>query len=418
MQAALDKLQFFLQTFPNIKALATASESQVLQAFSGLGYYNRARNLHKAAKYILQNYGEKNFPATWKELKAVAGIGDYTTAAILSISFNLPVLAIDANVMRIFQRMALQNLSSPLNKIETKKIRLFFEPFFSPVEANKRHHNGDTNEALMQLGQKICTAKNPVCNVCPLASCCQLFLQNADWEKFPQKKKPPTKVLTQWNLFILCANSDIQTNDNFVGEKTNEMHKPNEPNESNKAGNETLESNQKILIKKLNDFYFLRDHYGFAGCITFLETNSKKPLRTSKQTDDPLACLLKNFLEKNFHGNFSANNSLATNSLANDFSLENNMFQKEEQKNSFLKTLNAPSKITKINFRHTITHHNIDVRVYNINLETVEKKTQTQIRKIIQEDETYKWVNRHEAKKYLSASVFLKALEKSARGGT
>lgn len=170
--------QTWLKRFPNAAALASADQAEVLSCWQGLGYYNRARNLQKAAQLVVEN-NNGTWPNTAAELQNLPGIGSYTAAAVASIAFDEPVAAVDANVIRILARIG--NYSTPIHR---KEAVLWFQekaslwvPFDNP---------GKHNSALMQLGQKICTPRLPKCPTCPLQDWCQCLVA----EQLPVKKAP------------------------------------------------------------------------------------------------------------------------------------------------------------------------------------------------------------------------------------
>ena len=152
--AAIPYYRRFLERFPDVRALAGAAEAEVLAAWSGLGYYSRARNLHKAAREIACT----SFPRDYESIRELAGVGDYTAAAIASIAFGLPHAAVDGNVRRVIAR--LWN-DSDADAHESAGALL------------DRRDPGRFNQALMELGATICLPRNPGCGGCPLARQCQ-----------------------------------------------------------------------------------------------------------------------------------------------------------------------------------------------------------------------------------------------------
>jgi A/G-specific adenine glycosylase len=155
----------WLAEFPTIEALATADLQQVLLVWQGLGYYSRARNLHKAAQKIIQDYGGI-FPDQLSDILALPGIGRTTAGGILSAAFNQAVPILDGNVKRILARLVA--LSVPPAKA-TKQLWQLSETLLD------REHPGTFNQALMDLGATICTPKNPDCSHCPWQSHCQAY---------------------------------------------------------------------------------------------------------------------------------------------------------------------------------------------------------------------------------------------------
>jgi A/G-specific adenine glycosylase len=159
-------LRFTLE-FPTINDLANASEDQVLKLWQGLGYYSRARNLFFTAKYVQQHH-HGIFPDDYNSIRALKGIGEYTAAAITSISFNLEYPAVDGNVYRILSRFF--GIQEPIDTNAGKKI--FIE---LAKELIKGTNPGMHNQALMEFGALQCTPRNPDCNHCVLSDRCFAF---------------------------------------------------------------------------------------------------------------------------------------------------------------------------------------------------------------------------------------------------
>ena len=168
--AVLDHYRIFLERFPNIQALAAASEDAVLAAWSGLGYYRRARLLHQCAKELVQ-YHAGRFPQTAEGLLNLPGIGRYTAAAIASIAFSQPVAVVDGNVERVLERLAGINLTAPLTWQHAQALLASSRP-------------GDSNQAMMELGATLCVPGEPRCPVCPVRKWC------ATQGKEPRTKQP------------------------------------------------------------------------------------------------------------------------------------------------------------------------------------------------------------------------------------
>jgi len=153
----------FVKKIPNLKALSRSSEKKILKLWEGLGYYRRARNLHKTAKILIKNYKSK-IPEEFAEIKKLPGIGDYTANILLALIYNQPRIGIDGNVKRIFIRIF--NKKIDIHRLEFKK------------KSNKNFpntRNADTAEALMEFGAIICKPKNPQCNICTLKNYCYYF---------------------------------------------------------------------------------------------------------------------------------------------------------------------------------------------------------------------------------------------------
>ena len=157
----------FIQTFPTVHALAAAEESDVLKLWEGLGYYSRARNLHRAAKQIVDEYGGA-FPETASELTKLPGVGPYTAGAVASIAFGERVPVVDGNVKRVLARLYAIEESIDSGPVSARLWEL------ARTLVSKRHP-GDFNQALMELGARVCTPKQPDCPRCPLRRQCDAY---------------------------------------------------------------------------------------------------------------------------------------------------------------------------------------------------------------------------------------------------
>lgn len=157
--AVLDHYRRFLETFPDVGSLARAKEKSVLAAWSGLGYYRRARNMHACARSVVAEH-EGRFPSTAERLQQLPGIGRYTAAAIASICFRQPRAVVDGNVKRVLARIT----GNPeLSERETWDL----------AESLLSHERpGDFNQAIMEIGAMVCIPREPKCLVCPLISHC------------------------------------------------------------------------------------------------------------------------------------------------------------------------------------------------------------------------------------------------------
>ena len=153
--AAIPYYERFLRRFPNVAALAASAEDEVLALWSGLGYYSRARNLHKAAGEVVAAGG---FPRDYAAIRKLPGIGDYTAAAVSSITFGLPIAVVDGNVRRVVARL------TNSNAVDVQGVA---QQLLDPRDP------GRSNQALMELGAVICVPRDPDCAVCPLNLCCE-----------------------------------------------------------------------------------------------------------------------------------------------------------------------------------------------------------------------------------------------------
>jgi A/G-specific adenine glycosylase len=173
----------FIEAFPTVIDLANASEQKILRLWQGLGYYTRARNLHKCAKAVASEYNGE-FPSTFEKLKTLPGIGDYTAAAIASIAFGEPVAVVDGNVYRVLSRI--YGIDTPVNSPQGKKV--FSELANKLISSNKPDLH---NQAVMEFGALFCTPANPSCDTCPFKSTCVAYensLQQVLPVKTPSKK--------------------------------------------------------------------------------------------------------------------------------------------------------------------------------------------------------------------------------------
>jgi A/G-specific adenine glycosylase len=153
----------FLEKFPTLAALAKASEAQVLTAWSGLGYYRRARALHESARAVMAEYGGK-IPATAAELSRLPGVGVYTAAAVASIAFDEPIAAVDGNVKRVLTRWFGQE--SGTDEARSGLLRRDAASLIDPERP------GDFNQAMMELGATVCLPRAPLCLTCPVRANC------------------------------------------------------------------------------------------------------------------------------------------------------------------------------------------------------------------------------------------------------
>jgi len=174
----------WMETFPTIRHLAKAPLEKVLKAWEGLGYYSRARSLHKAAQHVVSELNER-IPRIKKELIALPGIGAYTAGAILSIAFNQAEPVVDGNVVRVLSRL----FRIERDVQDPKTIAMIWDCADQLVPDK---YPGDFNQSLMDLGAMICLPKKPQCLLCPIASFCQAKASGAQ-EQLPIKTKK-TKV--------------------------------------------------------------------------------------------------------------------------------------------------------------------------------------------------------------------------------
>jgi A/G-specific adenine glycosylase len=168
----------FMRRWPTVEVLAAATEDEVLREWQGLGYYSRARNLHYAARQIVERGG---FPTTIAEIKQLKGVGDYTAAAIGSIAFGLPAAVVDGNVYRVLSRYF--GIETPINTTEGKKLFAALAQEQLPSQEPSAY-----NQAIMDFGAIQCTPQSPDCSVCPLMEGCEAF-RTARTAELPVKLK-------------------------------------------------------------------------------------------------------------------------------------------------------------------------------------------------------------------------------------
>jgi len=192
----------FTKKYKTLKSFSKSSEKKTLKLWEGLGYYRRARNLLAASKILVLKYNSK-LPRSFKEIKTLPGVGDYTANALLGLVHNKPVIAIDGNVKRVFSRI--------INKKESK---INFDQF---IETNKKklfnsNRNSDFVEALMEFGALVCKPKDPICGICNLNKNCKYFnssrkiktirykmIENKNYDVFCYVNKKKQIALTKKN---------------------------------------------------------------------------------------------------------------------------------------------------------------------------------------------------------------------------
>ena len=202
--AVIPYYERFLKRFPTVKQLASANVEEVLSFWEGLGYYSRAHNLHRAAKILAQ---KQSFPRSHQELLQLPGFGPYTARAVSSIAFSEPVGVLDGNVIRVMTR--LMNLHWEWWRLHIRAdlqsiVDQFVAKYPTPI----------LNQALMELGSQICTAKRPKCAMCPIVSRCE-GRKNSTWQQLPIKKPRRAREFWEWHP-VVETNGDrvrLMTND-------------------------------------------------------------------------------------------------------------------------------------------------------------------------------------------------------------
>lgn len=185
----------FTQRLPDVKSLAEVSEETLLKLWEGLGYYNRVKNMQKAARRIMEEYGGK-MPSDYELLLDLPGIGSYTAGAVASIAFEKPVVAVDGNVLRIITR-----LTADASDVLSEKFKKQIQGKLSEVVPHDRP--GDFNQALMELGATVCLPNGaPKCEVCPWYAMCEARKQGR-LDEIPYKKKKKERSVEQKTVLLL-----------------------------------------------------------------------------------------------------------------------------------------------------------------------------------------------------------------------
>ena len=182
----------FVDRFPDIEALQSAQEHDLLAAWAGLGYYSRARNLQKAANKIVQ-LGE--FPKDYPTIRSLPGVGDYTAAAIASIAFDLPYAVLDGNVIRVLSRLTGES-GNVDSTVVRARLRAIADSAIDP------RHPGEFNQGLMELGATVCLPKQPQCLLCPLASDCRAR-ESGRQNELPLKSARPRLINVEVQLLVI-----------------------------------------------------------------------------------------------------------------------------------------------------------------------------------------------------------------------
>lgn len=198
VETVLSYYDRFLDRFPSLSSLASADEADVLKMWEGLGYYSRARNLLKGARQVMDQY-HGVIPCDPHELRKISGIGPYTAGAIASIAFDVPVPAVDGNVLRVYSRVfgIRENIALPEVRKNLESIAAGAVPQDRP---------GDYNQAVMDLGAIVCVPGTPDCGRCPLSGVCNAFA-HGDAETLPVMPHPASQKTVRWTVPVLISGS-------------------------------------------------------------------------------------------------------------------------------------------------------------------------------------------------------------------
>jgi A/G-specific adenine glycosylase len=196
VKAVIPFYQRFLTRWPSVEKLAAAALDDVLAEWAGLGYYSRARNLHRCAQAVVRDHGGE-FPNTEEGLRALPGIGPYTAAAIAAIAFGQPTTPVDGNVERVVARLFAVKQPLPQSKPEIRRLAATLTP---------SRRAGDFAQAMMDLGAAICTPKRPSCLMCPLQGDCHAHARGIE-AGLPAKKENPERP-SRFGVAFLALRED------------------------------------------------------------------------------------------------------------------------------------------------------------------------------------------------------------------
>ncbi|CAB5114129.1 A/G-specific adenine glycosylase (EC [Olavius algarvensis associated proteobacterium Delta 3] len=189
VQTVIPYFNNFVTAYPDVASLARADLQSVLKSWEGMGYYARARNLHRAARRLhAETHGR--VPSNWADFRALPGVGDYIAAAVLSIAFDKPYAVVDGNVKRVLARLSV--VDAPVN--QSGSMTVFRKMAESLLD---RAHPGTFNQAVMELGALVCTPRSPSCKTCPLTAYCRAFLSGRV-DAYPKKEK--RKPVPQYHI--------------------------------------------------------------------------------------------------------------------------------------------------------------------------------------------------------------------------
>ena len=199
--AVLDYYRRFLESAPTVADLAALPEDALMKLWQGLGYYSRARNLQKAARQIMEQFGGV-FPNTYEDIRSLAGVGDYTAGAIASIAFGIPVPAVDGNVLRVAARITggSGDITSPAMK---KKVTAALQAVIPAGEP------GNFNQAMMELGATVCLPNGaPQCDKCPAASFCRALVEDRIGE-LPVKAPKKARRMEERRVYLIFSEDGV-----------------------------------------------------------------------------------------------------------------------------------------------------------------------------------------------------------------
>ena len=201
VDTVIDYYYRFLEALPDVASLANAEEESLLKLWQGLGYYSRVRNMHKAAKQVMEEYGGR-IPRTPEELQRLSGIGEYVAAAISSIAFGVPVPSVDGNLLRVYARMTAYRES-----IRGTAVKKMAKAYYEKILSQSRP--GDMNQALMDLGATICLPNGaPLCEKCPWQNHCQTYKEGLQ-DVIPVKEEKKSRRVEKRTVLRICIGNQL-----------------------------------------------------------------------------------------------------------------------------------------------------------------------------------------------------------------
>jgi A/G-specific adenine glycosylase len=207
VKTVIPKYLNFIKMFPDVKSLSEADLDDVLKAWEGLGYYQRARNLKSCCEYVY-NQLEQTFPSTANELKTLKGIGDYTAAAVASICFGENVPVMDGNVIRVISRLFCLDKDPRKSVKEMARFKQLASEHFLGI-----YNSGEINQGLMELGALVCTPKIPSCEKCPIQSDCKACKTNTV-QSYPVVVKKKRQKKVHLSVLLICNADKLVLVDN------------------------------------------------------------------------------------------------------------------------------------------------------------------------------------------------------------
>ena len=254
VKTVIPYLNNFINKIPNLKKLSNVSDGKLMKCWEGLGYYSRAKNLKKTAKKIILEFNG-NLPNTIEKLETLPGIGNYTSAAILAIAFNKPIIPLDGNVERVIKRVFYLRRENEINKDNIIHKKYFF---------GKSIRASDYAQAIMEIGALICKPQKPLCFECPISKNCKSYKKN-DFEmksknKFNKIKYFEADIYKNKNKYLLIKNNKFNFLKNLFIFPMKEINQKKYKSSLNKRINIKMSNmDMKIAINNKNKNANLRN---------------------------------------------------------------------------------------------------------------------------------------------------------------